>query len=480
MTRGKALLAGVFFPLLLVAVVYLLVLPHHGSAGHLVRAEMQDPALLTKGDEVRIKGTEIGSVRDMKITDHGTVMVTLALDKGTPAMASDASASVQATDLLGDVYVALQPGTSGRPLVGPIRTSRTFSATRVQDALNVFDLPTRVALQTVFVELGRALQARGVDLNEAVLQLAPALRATDRISRQLGGQDAGLQRLVSSTHRLTAELAPRAADIERLIQGFDRAFSVTSEHAQDLDRGLAGLPAMLAQTRQALVSLDRSARAGTPLAQDLGAVAPQLGDAISTTTSFARDAGPALRQTRPLLRTAASTLGGGRRSLQRLVGALDATLSAAPSIRSYTDLMTPLIRYFIKGSLISLGQIAGEPGARTPGSTQISDEPHRNFFRVLAVLGCESFGYTVHPGCMADAVNAAAGNGAQAKPDARRHAPARRPSLPSVHTPELPATPPSLPPVVSTAVDQVKGAIEHLTGGPGDKNNGLLDFLLGK
>src|SRR5581483_11461288 len=120
---------------------------------------------------------------------------------------ADASPSVRDADLLGDVYLALDPGRAPAPLRGPIPPSRTFAATDVQDVFDTFDAPTRAALQTLIVELGTALDARGIDLNHAVEQLAPAVGAVDRISGQLSSQNAQLQRLIDSAQGLTAQLA---------------------------------------------------------------------------------------------------------------------------------------------------------------------------------------------------------------------------------------------------------------------------------
>src|SRR4051812_38453208 len=274
MIRGKALLAGLTFPLLLLVVVYALFVRDSAPSGVVARAEFQGVDQLVPGHDVRIHGTKVGSVSDTSLTDHGTVLVTMSLYDGAPEVRSDATASVRVADLLGDVSVVLEPGHAPRPLHGPISTRHTFVATHVQDVLNVFDRPTRTALQSLLVELGRALEARGADVNHAVLGLSPLLREITRISSQLGDQRAELSRLLVSAHALTGQLAPRSADIERLIAGLDHPLPVPSAHSNALDSGLRGLPSTLRQTRTTLAALGRTARAATPLAADLHAAAP--------------------------------------------------------------------------------------------------------------------------------------------------------------------------------------------------------------
>ena len=148
MTRGKALIAGIAFPLLLFVVVYALFLRDPAPDGRVLRAEFQDVDQLVKGHDVRVHGTKVGTVTGTSLTDHGTVIVTMSLFDGAPEVRRDATASVRVADLLGDVSLVLEPGHAPQPLHGPIAASHTFVATTVQDVLNVFDGPTRNAFQS--------------------------------------------------------------------------------------------------------------------------------------------------------------------------------------------------------------------------------------------------------------------------------------------------------------------------------------------
>jgi ABC-type transporter Mla subunit MlaD len=490
--RGKALIAGFAFPVLLVVVVYALFLHHPKPHGVVVRAEFQDVDQLVPGHDVRIHGTKVGSVTDTSLTNHGTVMVTMSLFDGTPVVHADATASVRVADLLGDVSLVLEPGHARRALRGPIPPAHTFLATHVQDVLNVFDRPTRTALQSLLVELGQALEARGVDVNRAVLGLSPLLREITRVSTQLGDQSAGLDRLLVSAHALTRQLAPRSADIERLIAGLDRMLAVTAAHSRDLDSGLRGLPATLRQTRATLAALGRTARAATPLARDLDAAAPQMATSVTRLAPFARRLRPALGQVRPVLGEARRTLAAGQRSLPRLTEALQTGTAVAPPLRDLSHLMTPLTEFLVKGVMGGLGALAAEPGDQA-----IDKSGTRNWYRAEAVLGCEMFGVSTHPGCLAEAVQALADR--QPRSRSRRRpapsAPVRRPALPRPAKPAVPAVPavpkvplpklpklpplPALPPPVKHAVDGVTGAGDGHAPDGSDQADNVLGYLLG-
>ena len=273
---------------------------------------------LVPGHDVVEGGTRVGIVDKVKLTDRGTVLVTATLDRGVPRPRQDAAASVRVADLLGNVYLSLSPGHASAPLTRAIALSRTFVATQLQDLLNSFAEPTRSALQAILVELGTTLDARGDDLNGAVLRLAPLLDEITRVSNQVGSQNAQLGRLVSSGAALAAQIAPRSRDLERLINGLDWTTSITSARAASLDRGIARLPRTLRQTRRTLARVQQVAVAATPLAGDLAATAPQLTSAVVQLRPFTRTAAPALARLGLLTRNLTATLSRGGRSLARL------------------------------------------------------------------------------------------------------------------------------------------------------------------
>lgn len=469
MIRGKAVIAGVLFPLLLLATAYALLLPHDGISGRRVVAEFVDAGLLSPGDDVRVGGADVGSVETVRLTAHGTARVTMDLDEDV-AVHADATASVRPQDLLGSVYLALAPGRSAAPLRGAIPPARTFLGTSAQDLFDIADQPTRLALQTLLVQLGTAFDARGADLNAAALQLAPVLAEVERVSGQVGAQNANLGRFVHETSALTGQLAPRTRDIRRLISGLDAVLATTAARGAALDQGLRLLPATLGRTRAALAELDRTARAATPLARRAEALAPRLAGAVDAIEPFAAAAGPALRRLDPVLTRAADTLGAGRTGLPRLAAAVRTLRSVAPQVVALTKILdqptTPgdtLITWTVQGIASGLGGLAAEPGAAG-----------HHFMRGAVVLGCEMFGVPTRPGCLEDLLRTAVD---------------RSPSAGSAPGRPQREAPPKAP--VATALQKVTDVLGADAGprGPSAPASGppatngvtaLLDYLLGK
>ena len=481
MTRGRGLLAAVLFPLLLAGVIYALLLPHNGSGAQQVQAQFADADLLVPGDDVEMNGTRIGTIADVGLTDHGTALVTMNLSMRVPVH-TDASASIQQADLFGDVYLALDPGTSGQLSHGPIAESRTFVATQLQNVFDTFSQPTRVALQSLIVELGTALYARGADLNQAVLQLSPAVAEANRIAAQLGSQNANLQELITSARRLTTQLAPRSRDVGRLIGGLDRTLQITAARAAPLGSGLQSLPATLTQTHTTLRDLQDAATAATPLAAQLGAIAPALTTVVGELAPFTSDAKPALVRLAPLLSLTATTLQRSAHPIAALGPPISQLGSITPSLGRLASILYPVIGIGLKGVFGGLGGLAAEPGS-----------DGRNQFRAQLVLGCEMYGIPTHPGCLTEALDAGQTKAATSRP--ARKAPAQPVSVPAATTTTAPATPSPLPaprplpPTVSGvlhALGGVLGTATHRGGPAGSPPKGttspigpLLKYLLG-
>jgi virulence factor Mce-like protein len=395
MIRGKAILACAIFAAILAATVYALLIPK-SSAGRVWKAEFTDAGLLTTGDDVVEYGAKVGSVNSIRLTSRGTALVGFSLFSGVQAPRADATASVRPQNLLGGYYLSLQPGSSPERLSASIPAAHTFVATQLNDIFNSYNKPTAAALNLLLNELGRALDARGEDLNQAVLQLAPTFAAADRLATQLGEQNTHFGELIGHAQVVTAQVAPRTRDLDRFIVSLQQTLSTTAGASAGLDRGLAQLPSALAQTRRSLALLGSTAVAARPLATQLAAAAPGLTTAVSRLTPFVSNARPAIGQLRPLVRQTASTLVAGRVSLPNLASSLGVLERVAPSLRAVSATVDPLAEITILGGFAGLGGIAQEPGTQ-PGDS----EPGRNWFRGEGNLSCESFGVAIAPGCFA-------------------------------------------------------------------------------
>jgi phospholipid/cholesterol/gamma-HCH transport system substrate-binding protein len=444
------------------------------GGGSTFQAEFQDARGLVEGNDVRVDGAPAGSVEDMKLTDHGTALVTMKLDDGIPRPTADASAAIRPVDLLGDTYMALEPGDAQTPLQGPIPTSRTLNAPRLDDLLRTFGEPQRDALRILLVEGGVALDRRGADLNKAALELSPALRAADGAMRELGSQNADLRSFVSNAEHVTSQAADRNGNLGSLVESLDATLSATASSSGDLDRSLAGLPPTLTQIQSTTGRLTSTARAALPLAQSLERTAPGLSRAAEQLGPFLGSTREAADQLHPTISRASDLLAENAGTFAALRTGLGQATADSPTFQRFMDAVKPA------APAISAGFFKNFPDQATEPGNQPFDpfaDPRRHYWRGAAVLTCQTFGLRIHPGCLADFLK----SGAASSSGFDLNSPKNDSSGAGSGTSQLPL--PSLGQVQKALPDLSHPNLPSPPSGPAPSSGGagsLLNFLLGR
>jgi virulence factor Mce-like protein len=414
MTDVMARLTAVFIAFLLVAAVATLwITSHPGVTGTEVKAEFDDVYPLLPGMNVRVDGAIAGTVGDIELTDRGTAMVTLQLSQGTSPPRADATAAIRQQDITGDSYVALEPGDSSKPLgERVIPTTRTLVAPRFDDLLNSFDQPVRQGLKLLLIELGKALEARGDDLNAAVLELRPGLQAADEALAEVRSQNSALRSLVDDAEHATGELATRSHELGGLVDSLQTTLRVTAERRGPLDAALARLPQTTSAARHTLAKLADLSTASQPLARTLASAAPDLRTTLTLFGPFLDDAKTTMQQVEPTLGLVEHLFTA---SLPTLRAAPSRVLTAPLDIASATGaLLNALLgQKQLQKSLFSadgygrgkkaqddvgLGALGVESGQQAGYD---NNDPYRDFIRADTVITCETFGVPIRPGCLA-------------------------------------------------------------------------------
>jgi phospholipid/cholesterol/gamma-HCH transport system substrate-binding protein len=215
---------------------------------------------INQGAWVELSGSKVGSVDRVEFQD-GYSLIHLTIEpRYFDQLHSDASAAIRPHGLLGPKYVFLDGGSGLGTLKdgSTIPLSRSTVGTDFDQILNSLQPDVRDNLKTIFVELGRASEGRGADMNatfkalgsssgdisrtsvlhDRAEDLAALITASEQLNRDL--QDAPIDRNLVDTDRVLTALV---AVEESLGKGFDRTASV----AQKLDVALRGNSANLAQ-----------------------------------------------------------------------------------------------------------------------------------------------------------------------------------------------------------------------------------------
>lgn len=178
------------------------------------QAAFENVAGLNVGDEVRYGGVRVGSVTSLEIDSAppSTIRVRLRVRRSTPVRA-DTRASITQLGLLGQPYLALEPGGGGGPLLAEGATIPSEANLSVQDAMRRLALSLDRA-DSVFATLDRLAQAN------PLARLDTTLARADTLVR---GATAGSERLLARLDDASRQLATLLTRSERLVGVIDTA-----------------------------------------------------------------------------------------------------------------------------------------------------------------------------------------------------------------------------------------------------------------
>jgi phospholipid/cholesterol/gamma-HCH transport system substrate-binding protein len=224
-------------------------------APYQVRVPLQDAAGLSTGSDLMIAGARAGSVQGLALTPRG-VLVTVAVDPEDAPLHSDATVSVRPKSLLGERYLALDPGRAAGtlPSGATLPATSVTSSTSLEDVVNSFDQPTRDKLQTLVVELGAGVGGRGRELNRGLAAGRQDLDSLRGVAATLASRDAELRTVIANLDGVTQELArsDRRQELGALIRNLESVLHNLAGQEAQLQRALTETDAALARTAGAL------------------------------------------------------------------------------------------------------------------------------------------------------------------------------------------------------------------------------------
>ncbi len=291
---GSPLLIGALTVLIAVVAVYISYNANNGlpfTPTYDIKAELPESSGLQSGNEVRLSGKRVGVVSGLvphqnKATGRVTAIASLRLEKKVGPLPADTQTLVESVSTIGLKYLELTRGHSHAtiPAGHTIPVSQSREPVQIQDFFNIFDKPTRIALQKNTNTFGNGYAGRGLGLNQTIATLRPLVKNAVPVLHNLASPQTGLRELFVALDKGATQVAPVAEQQALFFDYADTFFTAWATAAPSLEKAIVGSPPAL---RQAIYSL------------------PHEGPFIEKTTEFVKLLGPSAS----VLRTAAGQLG---------------------------------------------------------------------------------------------------------------------------------------------------------------------------
>jgi phospholipid/cholesterol/gamma-HCH transport system substrate-binding protein len=183
-----------------------------GGTGY--RAAFSEAGGLEAGNEVRVAGVKVGKVTGIGL-DGPRVRVDFRVADDSVRLGKQTAATIRIKTVLGQKYLSLEPGGSGRMDEGDeIPLSRTASPFDVQDALGgLADTVDQIDTKQLATAFGTIADT----FKDTPDEVSASLTGLSRLSTTIAGRDAQLSALLGRTRTVTAVLAERDTEFQRLV-----------------------------------------------------------------------------------------------------------------------------------------------------------------------------------------------------------------------------------------------------------------------
>ncbi|MDQ1641052.1 MAG: phospholipid/cholesterol/gamma-HCH transport system substrate-binding protein [Actinomycetota bacterium] len=200
-------------------------------------AVFSDVTGVLKGDDVRVAGVRVGSVKGISIKDRTMALVTFDVDKGHRLVTTSTQAIVRYRNLVGQRYIALVQGAGDGT---PMRPGSTIPLGRTAPALDLTDLFN--GFKPLFVALSPK------DVNDFSYEIIKTLQ----------GEGASINSLLAHTASLTSSLADRDEVIGRTITNLNSVLSTVDQRDQRLSELIVQLQRFVSGLSQDRVAIGSS------------------------------------------------------------------------------------------------------------------------------------------------------------------------------------------------------------------------------
>jgi virulence factor Mce-like protein len=288
-----------------------------GARGYRIDAIFDNADFLVSGQDVKIAGAVVGQVTGVHLTRDRKARIEMQIEDGFAPFRSDATCTIRPQSLIGEKFVACDPGTPrGRPLRAArgegtpvVPLARNHSPVDLDLVFAALRLPYRQRLTLLVNELGTGLAGRPEDLNAAIRRANPALQQANRVLAIVDRDRHTLGRLIDASDVVVAKLAQHRGEVASFVGRADRVARAVADRRGDLGLAIHRLPPLLDQLEPSATELAGLTEEARPVARDLRTAARPLRLLLG-------DFGPLTAAARPTLEKLDELSVTGRRALR--------------------------------------------------------------------------------------------------------------------------------------------------------------------
>jgi virulence factor Mce-like protein len=272
-----------------------------------LKAQLPNGQKLVAGNEIRLGGFLVGSIKDIKpalVTKNGktkaVAVVDMRLQKSIEPLPKDTIVGVRPKSALGLKYLDIVPGKSKQTLKPgdtiPVSQARK-QLVEYEDVFSTFDKNTRNNSRTALKGFGDAFAGRGSSINEAIAAFNPFFKHLTPVMKKLADPNTELQNFFKNINQAAAQVVPVAKVQAALFGKMANTFDAISACPKCLQDTIAKSPSTLATGAQSFAIQRPFLAEFTTLSKELRPTVATLHAKLGTINSALETGIPVLKRT---------------------------------------------------------------------------------------------------------------------------------------------------------------------------------------
>jgi virulence factor Mce-like protein len=206
-----------------------------------IKADFTDADGIANASDVRMAGTYVGQITQIRSVQGGLAEITIRVDKEHAPLPQGTKANLRLQTLLGTKFIELVPGPAGNKALqadSVIPSDSTQSPVDFDQLLSSFDKPTREDLQKLVQEAGKATAGRGDNINGLLASLHTASVDANPNLTTFGDRQQNLDNILVGLDNVGGNLADNRQHLANVFTQLDAVLATIASNDASFRRFL--------------------------------------------------------------------------------------------------------------------------------------------------------------------------------------------------------------------------------------------------